>query len=247
MIMKRTETLSKMRLASELESRFLLVVPASYFVVRSSWYLAQMYYAALEYTFTAKKMATAQRSVGEIFNDVIRIREIAKSLVFNAIPFAECYDLLIDHVDQSVNDKEENDPPERTRPTSPVRGSGSLLLVHRKYSKPLRERLQKAGCSESTSARFVNDVLHLLWELESFRQNIQRLISRKKQLPRKSASLLSDISDPWLGSGHAMYHLGGREDRDNDFSNPGVLGWSLVILSEITPFTEKGNSKRLKV
>lgn len=252
-----------------IESRLRSTLPPSNLLVKSAWYLFQLYIAAQEYRGSVRYMAAQPQSDSEkLFDEVVRIREIAQTLVSNAVPLAECYEFL-DSGNQEDQTGGKDTRAQNLRGTLETQSS-DLASVHRQYAKPLCEQLRQAGVAETTSAAFVDDVLDLLWEIESFTRImgqligstesnttqskfvefltriVRSLVGSRAEVSKMLAPSLWEIAHPWLSDGHAMYHLGGRQDHDNNFANPGILGWSLIVLSELTTADMKHTTTEMK-
>lgn len=246
MARERTEAIDIPRLGLLIESKLRLVVPRSHFLVKSSWYLAQLYIAAREYRMVVRKMATSPSgSANALFNEMTLTREIAKTFSFYAVSLGRVYEMLDDYVRDGADNEEGKKTSKATLGDPPTSSHGDLAGLHRKYYERLRRRLRRTGCTEATSATFANDALHLLWETDLFVRRVASLITREGKDRSGLGALFAEIARPWIPlHGHAIYHLGSWDDEDASLYNPGVLEWSLVVLAEIGHIGEKKASNR---
>jgi hypothetical protein len=215
---------------SVIESKLYLLLSSSHDVVTPAWHLMLLYIAAVEYSSSIRKLSSANSNREVVFTDVKRVREVAKTLKYHADVFAAIYEQFLEiHLEEwSESAESEISKSRNTRP------SGSLIALHRKYSRPLLRRLQNAGCSEQIAKRFVDDALDLLWELESFTRQVGKLANIRKDDRANLSSVIWKVCYPWQHINfHLRYHLGEFEGSYSGLYNPGVLGWSLAALSEI--------------
>lgn len=188
-------------------------------VVRPALYLAQMHQMASEYQALAKKLVTHSYAYShEVLADILLLREVAKILSHHVQVFIESYEELA----LFFPDEEEYHPPDINPPSG-------MSPIHRQHFPAFCIRLQKIGCSDLTSAKFAEDMLGLWWELRLLSKRVETLVTQEHQVA-DIATIVSDIAAPWTETlWHAIFHLGEYEQ----LYNPGVLGWSLVVLSEI--------------
>ncbi len=222
--------LTLLDVSSLIESKLLLVMPSLSGAVKVAWHLALMHAIAVAYKAAIRKMAAPQSDSNTLLAELKRIREIAKALHHYGGLFAISYEEDLDaYLDLERESNEHDD-------AHPI---GDLAAIHRAYNRPLCLRLQQAGCSKGISEKFVDDVLDLLWEMETFTQNMEKLINLPGDDEANVIRLLRQIAYPWRSINfHLHYHLGDFEGSYSGLYNPGVLGWSLAVMSEIAPAKE---------
>jgi hypothetical protein len=220
--------------SSLIEAKLLLVMPSLSGTVKVAWYLTLLYAIAVAYRAVIRKMATLQGDNDTLLAELKRIREIAKALHHFAGLLAISYEEDLDaYLDRERKSNEHDE----------AHLVDDLAALHQAYNRPLCKRLQQAGCSKSISEKFVDDVLDLLWEMETFTQNMEKLMSLPGDDEASVVRLLKEIAHPWRAINfHLHYHLGDFEGSYSGLYNPGVLGWSLAIMSEITPTEEAETS-----
>ena len=216
-----------------LESRLLSLGATSFEAAKLSRYLTRLCSAAEDHLEAVRALASPAETPGGVFNDVERTWKDAKELKRYGNLFTKAYQrsVLCKEIEQRVATRDDlwNSLP-----------TGDLACLNQSLAPRLLQAL-RADCPQVIGERYVDDVVDLTWELETFVDRLKGLVSKSQD----AALLTYYIAARWEPmTQHLWYHLGGLEEYYPGDYHPGVLGWSLAVLSEIAPGYYRRNSAR---
>lgn len=197
------------------------------FAVRASVHLASMY----DIAFSLLKQMELFRigsDMPRVANRVLTIWELAQSLKFHADVFSqqaqEITGLLLETEDESVSQYMEH----------PLHDNKVRTDQWFKDRYCVIERTVSDYAPRLIAMRWTNNLLELGDDLFNLIDKLESLVSKTITKPEDIRNLWLDVSFNWTITGEgALIHLGNYTSTGLDRIDPGLIGWSLVLIEEM--------------
>ncbi len=202
------------------QTKLAMLFPQHYIFIKLSFYMAQLYENAKDFCTNLERFEQWDGHEAWLA-EITRLREIAKSLRHFSSLLVDEYDLLEPFL--------ENKAPEETLETS------QRIVETYQVRQRFQNLLEQMGCSERVCREITDDAWDLYGELVEIIFKIEKLISIPSPNNGYLTSVLADVVYPWSHMRwHAAYHLGEYEESTSHFYHAGFLGWSLILLEELS-------------